>query len=137
MSKIFTLDYYQQKADEKYGTFDIQLSKTVSVKLYNPLRISEEKRERVFQIVSELDTSKKQKDAKDGEWNEVGGDDDTMSIEDVAHMQPLLVEFIQLVGDENAPKLIDKVGHDLAVLMDIFQDYFAEVGLGEASSSED
>ena len=52
-------------------------------------------------------------------------------------MQPLLVEFIQLVGDENVSKLLDKVGHDLAVLMDIFQDYFAEVGLGEASSSED
>lgn len=135
MGQIFTLDSYREAAEEKYGSFEIQISKTVSTHLYNPLRIDEKKRNRVFEIIEELEPEKKE--AQDGKWQEVGGDDDGMSMKDVAKMHPLLVEFILLVGDDNTQKLIDQVGHDITILLAIFQDYFKAVGLGEASTSEE
>jgi hypothetical protein len=51
-------------------------------------------------------------------------------------MQPLINEIFTLVGDENVVKLLARVGGDLSITMKIFQDYFKEIGLGEASDSE-
>jgi hypothetical protein len=48
-----------------------------------------------------------------------------------------MLEILSLVGDSNVTKLIDQISGDLSVIMAIFQDYFKEISLGEASASED
>ena len=134
-AKVFSLDNYRAAADKTYGSFKLKINKDVTTEFHNPLRIEEAKRDRVFELIDEL--TPEQPEKKEGEWQEVGADDEPMSIEDLRKMQPLLVEFLLLVGDKHTPILIDAVGGDFAVLMSIFQDYFSEVGLGEASSSPD
>lgn len=134
MSKIFTLENYQKKADETYGSFTLEFGKGAQTTLRNPLRVDEKSRERVFELVDELQA--KPVEGEDGKWQEVGAEE-TLSADELKRMEPLITEFLTLVGDANTPKLLDVVKGDLAVLMNIFQDYFVEVGLGEASSSPD
>lgn len=139
MSNIFTLASYEEEADKKYGSFTIDLGNKVTCNLRNPLRLPDEKQERVFELIDELTSFEKNKaaeEAADGKWTEVGGDDEH-SLDDLKRMKPIFIEFLTLVGDKNVDKLIARVKDDFAILSSLFQDYFKEVGLGEASSSED
>lgn len=136
-AKTFTLSSYVEAANKKYGSYTLELDEKTSTTLANPIRVpSDEARERLFQLVEEISSDKKADAPKEGEWNEVGADEDSeMSAEELTRMKPLLTEFFLLVGDDNTPKLLELIGNDLMILLDIFQDYFKEVGLGEASTS--
>jgi len=137
-TKAFTLASYREKANETYGAFTIDLGDGVSTELRNPMRISEQAQERAFEIMAELKDQKTPEEPEEGKWTEVGADsDDEIDFEQLKRMRPIMLEFLSLVGDKNTPLLLDAIRDDLAVLMAVFQDYFAEVGLGEASSSPD
>lgn len=116
---VFSLANYKKKADAEFGSYDIRVNEDVVVTLKNPLRVEDEKRDRLFEIVDEL---------------KFEGDEATAA--DVKRMAPLMIEIMRLVGDENVELLIEGVRGDLSVTMAIFQDYFAAVNLGEASASE-
>lgn len=120
--KIFSLDSYQEQADKDYGSYSIRVSPETVVVLLNPLRINQEKRDRLFEIIPEISTD--------------GDEDKSFGPEDLKRLSPLIIEILQLVGDRNVDKLINAISGDFAVVMRIFQDYFKAVGLGEASVSE-
>lgn len=119
-SKLFSLDTYEKDADKDYASYQIRVDADTVVTLKNPLRINDAKREHLFEILPQLQF-----------------EDETPTNEDVKRIAPLMLEILQDVGDENVDKLIDRIRGDLSVTMAIFQDYFKEIGLGEASLSED
>lgn len=118
-SKMFSLDNYEAEAEKEYRSYQIRVDADTVVKLFNPLRVSEEKRARLFELIPQM--------AFEGE---------EATADDLKRMQPLINEIFTLVGDENVVKLLARVGGDLSITMKIFQDYFKEIGLGEASDSE-
>lgn len=116
---IFSLDTYEKQANEDYGSYEIRVDADTVVTLKNPLRVKDAKRTRLFEVVQELSFDKENPTA-----------------EDVARITPLMIEIMELVGDDNVSLLIDRISGDLSVTMAIFKDYFKAVGLGEASNSE-
>jgi hypothetical protein len=119
-TKTFNLASYKDKADAEYGVYSIRVSEDTVVKLLNPLRIAEEKQDRLFALIPSLSTPE-------------GEEPDANS---AARIIPAMLEILELVGDENVGKLINAIRGDFAVVMSIFQDYFKEIGLGEVSLSE-
>jgi hypothetical protein len=119
-TKLFSLDTYEKDADKEYASYQIRVNEDTIVTLKNPLRIREDNRTRLFELLPEL-----------------AFEDETPTTEDVKRITPLMLEVLQLVGDENVGLLVDRISGDLSVIMAIFQDYFREIGLGEASLSED
>lgn len=118
--KTFDLSAYQDKADAEYGVYTIRVSEDTVVNLRNPLRIAQDKQDRLFALIPTLST-------------EEGAEQDADS---VARIMPAILEILELVGDENVDKLLNAIRGDFAVVMQIFQDYFKEIGLGEVSLSE-
>lgn len=119
-SKVFSLDTYEKDADKDYAAYQIRVDADTVVTLKNPLRIKDAQRERLFELLPQLTF-----------------ENDTPTSEDVKRIAPLMIEILESVGDDNVGKLIERVAGDLSVTMAIFQDYFKEIGLGEASLSED
>lgn len=117
MGNIFSLDDYKKQADKEYKTFQIKVGNDI-VTLNNPIRIPAEKRDRLFEIIPQLSS------------------DEKVGAEDLKRLAPLLIEVLELVGDENVDKLVADVRDDLPLTFKIFQAYFEEIGLGEASRSE-
>lgn len=117
-SSVFSLDTYEKNAEKNFKSYKIRVDEDTIVTLYNPIRISDENRAQVFELASKLD---------------VDGD---LTNEQVSMMGPIALEIMRLVGDENVDILISRIRNDLAVTMNVFQDYFTEIDLGEASSSE-
>jgi len=115
---VFSLDTYKKQADKEYKTFQIRVSGDTIVTLNNPIRIPADKRDRLFEIIPQLSS------------------DEKVGAEDLKRLAPLLIEVLELVGDENVNTLIADVRDDLPLTFKIFQAYFEEIGLGEASRSE-
>lgn len=119
-TKTFDLSTYQEKADAEYGVYTIRVSEDTVVRLLNPLRIAEEKRTRLFELIPTLTPEEGEEPDADA----------------VARIVPAILEILELVGDHNVDKLLNAIRGDFAVVMQVFQDYFKEIGLGEASLSE-
>lgn len=117
---VFNLAQYEKDADKLYQSYKIRLDEETVVSLYNPIRIDEVSRERVFELAKIFDFE---------EGHEFTNDD-------LKEMQPAILEMIELVGDENVFMLVERIRKDLVVTMNVFTDYFKAVSLGEASSSE-
>lgn len=131
-AKVFSLDNYKKKSKLFASEYQIRVSDDLVVTLYNPLRVDEDKRERLFEVAAEMGSAK-----KDGEgWAEVGNDQPEITMADLNDYAKSAREIMRLVGDENVDILLDGIGNNLEVLFAIFQDYFEAVGLGEASLSE-
>lgn len=134
-AKVFSLDTYKKKSKLGASEYQIRVSEDLVVTLLNPLRVSGDKRERLFELAASLG-EKTEPETKDDGWAEVGGEESEMTMSDVNEYAAAAREIISLVGDANVNVLLDGIGDDLEVLFAIFKDYFEAVGLGEASSSE-
>lgn len=136
-AKVFSLDTYKKKSSLGASEYQIRVSEDVIVTLKNPLRIAEDKRERLFDIAENLGAKPEKAEGDDG-WNEVGAEDEDkgMTMAQINEYARACREILALVGDENVSLLIDGIGEDLEVLFAVFQDYYEAVGLGEASLSE-
>lgn len=119
-TKLFSLDTYEQNADKDYTAYQIRVNADTVVTLKNPLRIKDDNRTKLFDLLPQLSFESEDPTA-----------------DDVKRIAPLMLEVLELVGDENVGLLIERISGDLSVIMAIFQDYFKEIGLGEASPSED
>ncbi|MEV4642773.1 phage tail assembly protein [Actinoplanes sp. NPDC049548] len=110
----FTLDDIRAAAEAKYGSTDIALDETTTVRLLNPLRLSKENRTALIAVQEKM------------------RDDD-------ADQETLLSEAIGLIAESpaKAKKLLSAVGGDLAVLAEIFTAYSEGTQAGEASASRD
>lgn len=105
----FSLDDIRAAAEAKFGHMDITLSEDENVRLINVLRLPKEKRELVMKIDDRLD-------------------------EEGADQGDVLADLIRTVSEseEQANKLIEAVGDDLSVLIQIFSDYTKGTQVGEA-----
>jgi hypothetical protein len=108
----FSLDNIRAAADAKYGSTDIEFGEGKTVKLLNPLRLPKAKRDALSDIAKRLES--------DTEDQVVVLQDALRSASETA-----LVE-----------ELIEAIGDDLGVLMEIFTDYMEGTQAGEASASE-
>lgn len=113
------LSKFQKAAEELYESFEIRVDGEI-VRLYNPMRIAPEARDRVMEL------------AKAFQFDE----DHEFTQDDVAKIHPAVLEIMELVGDENVFRLVESVRNDLVVATNVFTAYFEHVNLGEASSSE-
>jgi hypothetical protein len=116
-----TLDSIRKAADAAYGSYDIDLEtkngKPVAgktVRLLNALRISADKRKTLGDL-------KKNMGAEDADQSAV------------------LQEMILLVAEDpkKGQMLLDAVGDDLAMLVQIVKEYGEATQMGEASASRD
>jgi len=117
--KIVDLTKFQKAAEELYESFEIRVDGEI-VRLFNPMRIAPEARDRVIELAKAFDF----------------GDDHEYTPEDVKAIHPVVIEILELVGDENVFRLVESIRNDLVVAMNVFTAYFEHVNLGEASSSE-
>lgn len=110
----FSLDDIKAAAEAKFGSTDIDISETETVRLLNPLRLSKEKRDSLTALTKSMS-------------------------EDDADQEAILSEAIELVAESAgaAEKLLGAVGSDLAVLVQIFTTYSEGTQVGEASGSQD
>lgn len=116
-SNVITLDSIREKIEAKYASTDIQLSKTEVVKLRNPLRLPKAERARMMNLDKELEAVK----------------------DDIDGQLELIEEIISIAADpKHTPgkRLVEEVGNDAAILLDIVDRYLGEQELGEASTSE-
>lgn len=109
----FTLDNIRKAAQARYGSTDVELEDGFVVRLMNPLRLPKGKRA------------------------ELQGIQDRMNAEG-ADQEEMLHEVVYLVAENEAAatRLIDAVGEDLTVLVEIFREYSEGTQAGEASASE-
>jgi hypothetical protein len=112
MSNTFALDDIRAAAERQYADTTIQISDTQSVKLLNPLRLPEARRNKLIAIQDRMNAAAK------GDSDENQGD--------------LLEEGLRLVAERGAEILIDAIGGDLTVLASTFQHYTKETQAGEA-----
>lgn len=110
-----TLDSIRDAAEKKFGSYDIELGEGREVKLLNPLRLTKENRKKLMSFQDEANDKDNDVDQED-------------VIED---MLRLIAE-----SEKAADLLIEAVDGDLAVMMQIFDDYGKNTSLGEASASE-
>lgn len=140
MTKTFTLTDYKEAADKQYGCYEIKLDEKRTARLLNPMRLGEDRQNRVFEIMDEITKTDEDEEGenKQAQWQEVGADvkEENFDAEQLAKLRPLLLELVEVVGDAHADALVEVLREDFAVLMAVFQDYISEVGLGEAASSE-
>ncbi len=117
MSNVITLDSIREKIEAKYAATEIRLSQTEIVKLRNPLRLPKAERARLLNLDEELDGVKGDIDAQ----------------------LELIEEIIEIAADpKHTPgrRLVEEVGNDAAMLLEIVDSYLGEQELGEASTSE-
>jgi Mycobacteriophage tail assembly protein len=107
----FTLDDIRAAAEAQYGSTDIEIAEGVSVKLLNPLRMSEVKRKALVAASKRL--------------QDEGEDADQSAAFD---------EIFGLIAENEgaAKKLIDALGDDLAMKAIIFEHYQEGTQAGEA-----
>lgn len=111
---IVSLQSIREAADVKYGSLDIPLDDDYAVKLLNPLRLSDENRAALIAA------------------------QDLLSADD-ADQKAILRDCIRLVAatGEQGERLIEAIGDDLAVLVEVFGEYTKGTQAGEASASDD
>lgn len=109
----FSLDDIRSAAEAKYGSTDIQVGEK-TVRLLNPLRLGKKDRDALMALQEQMGKE----------------DSDT---EEILH------DVIRLVAesDSQAEALLEAVGDDLGVLMEIFTRYNEGTQLGEASASQE
>jgi hypothetical protein len=114
MSASFTLDAIRDAAEKKYGATEIVVDEHTTVRLLNPLRLKKERRDALTTM------------------------QETLTDEGVDQVA-VFGNAIRLVADneDDANRLLEIVGDDLAMLAEIFRTYGAGTGLGEASASVD
>jgi tail assembly protein len=118
-SNVVDLGKFKDAAEDLYESYQIRVDGEV-VRLYNPIRIAPESRERVFELASAFSFP----------------EDHKFEPEDLKRIHPAVLEILELVGDDNVFRLIESIRNDLVVAINVFTDYFQTVNLGEASSSE-
>ena len=110
-----TLDSIREAAEKKFGSYDIELGEGSEVKLLNPLRLSKENRKKLMSYQDEANSENSDVDQED-----------------------VIEDMLRLIAEspKAADLLIKALDGDLAVQMQIFDDYAKATSLGEASASE-
>lgn len=124
MSTTFTLDDINKAAEARYGSMDIVLDESSTLKLRNPLRLSKAER-------TEL-TAFSDKEAEDAEGGEKAEESEEQTLERMRGI-------IRIAADKKglADRLFEHIGEDVALLVTIVEQYLEGTRAGEASPSQD
>lgn len=107
-----TLDSIRAATEAKYGSYNIQISKDVAVRLLNPIRLTKDARDRLLALPDE------------------------MRKPDADHVAVLRDAIAALAETEDGAKLLlDALGDDAALLTEVFAGYMIATQVGEASAS--
>lgn len=118
MAKI-TLADIKNAADRKYGPFEVDLGDGVEVTLLNVLRLPKDKR-------AEFTAQQKLLDTAQG-----------AAEQDLDEITAKLCDLLRVIAatPEGAERLIDAMGDDNGVLMELWEQYSEATQPGEASPS--
>lgn len=119
----FTLDDIKAAAEKKYGSFDIEIVEGENVSLLNPMRMDKSKRSQLGELQKRLD-----------ELKDIS-EEDAEEIDEEAIIEEMLTLVCATEGQ--AKKLLKALGGDLAVKLEIFNQYGEFTQAGEASASQD
>jgi len=114
MSNVVSLQSIRDAAEAKYGSLDIPLTDDYTVRLLNPLKLDKTNRDALVDLQEEMDAEK-------------------------ADHEALLSKAIELVAatPEQARRLLEEIGGDVTILMEVFKEYSEGTQVGEASASDD
>jgi hypothetical protein len=119
MGKIFTLDSLREELDNKYAPFQIEVGGEVLV-MRNLLRLPEKERGAAMDALTAADKESQEEE----------------SAESIAKLEESLRTVISLVtADGKGQKLVDAIGDDLALKIEIVQAWGAATQPGEAENS--
>lgn len=108
----FTLADIRAAAEKKYADVSIEVSEELTVKLINPLRLSEDRRNKLTGLQDRLNASAK------GESDE--------------SQRALLEEGLCIASERDGELLVAAIDGDLTVLAATFEHYTGSVQVGEA-----
>ena len=125
-----SLTSIRESIDAKYAPTPVELGDGKIVNLLNPMRLEDAKLERLDEILGALRSNKGDEDDEDGE---------TKATVSVAETVSYIREVLSLAAETEAggKLLLDAIGHDRPVLMEVLSGYLDGESVGEASPSDD
>lgn len=116
-----TLADIRAAAERKYGSYEIELDKGRVLTLRHALRLPDKERDELFALIQTV-------------RSEGGSEEQNFGV-----LVGAIRQMVRLIGDntERADELIESIGDDLTVMMEIFEGYTEVAMPGEASPSPD
>ncbi|SUE29608.1 Uncharacterised protein [Nocardia farcinica] len=126
MTNVYSLDQLREDVERKFAPITIELGEGERVVLRNLLRVPKREREQVFALMDSMD------ELEDAERASAGAGMDFLS-----KSADLAKDIIVLVADSRylGQKLVDNLGDDLALTLQIFEMWMKATQPGEAESS--
>lgn len=127
MANVFSLDSLREAAQEEFADLEIPVSDTKTIKLLNPLRLSEEQRDEIREFFNQLGDAEEDEEVEGGEAKE--GDD-----EEAVTMFDIIKEILVRVAEtrEDGDFLIESIGDDRPLLLVVFNRWSDRTQAGEA-----
>lgn len=131
----FTLDDIRSAAEAQYGSLDIPLSPTKTVKMLNAMRHPKEKRAAIMALQDELNALRDKGVDDEGKERELTSDE---SVELMSKQEELMDRLLIAVceSDEAGRALLEALGGDITQKMVVFEKYSEGTQAGEASTSQ-
>lgn len=120
----FTLDSIRQAVEDKFAPTVIELTANSKVTLKNPARMESSERKQLNDLLKQLDGL------------DLSGDGDLSEDEALEKLADVAKRIFSTASTPaQATKLINAIGSDWLVLMEIISKWVQESGLGEVTSS--
>ena len=120
----FTLDSIRQAVEDKFAPTVIELTANSKVILKNPARMESSERKQLNDLLKQLDGL------------DLSGDGDLSEDEALEKLADVAKQIFSTASTPaQATKLINAIGSDWLVLMEIISKWVQESGLGEVTSS--
>ena len=120
----FTLDSIRQAVEDKFAPTVIELTSSSKVTLKNPARMESSERKQLNDLLQQLDGL------------DLSGDGDLSEDEALEKLADVAKQIFSTASTPaQATKLINAIGSDWLVLMEIISKWVQESGLGEVTSS--
>ena len=120
----FTLDSIRQAVEDKFAPTVIELTASSKVTLKNPARMESSERKQLNDLLKQLDGL------------DLSGDGDLSEDEALEKLADVAKQIFSTASTPaQATKLINAIGSDWLVLMEIISKWVQESGLGEVTSS--
>ena len=120
----FTLDSIRQAVEDKFSPTVIELAANSKVTLKNPARMESSERKQLNDLLQQLDGL------------DLSGDGDLSEDEALEKLTDVAKQIFSTASTTaQATKLINAIGSDWLVLMEIISKWVQESGLGEVTSS--
>lgn len=127
----------QDSVEKKNPSLSIEIDDETTVVLRPLLRCSKQDRDEAVELIKLI--IPEDDEESEGEEPDKDSKDEDYDPEEVEKQEKALRELIYRVAYPKAAgeKLLESIGDDIALLMEVFTEYMGETDLGEASNSSD